>query len=471
MFHNLFMDIDYQKIRNKIAEGKEIVEKYKDETPRPVLEVCFSMFEINEMLVDKLEEIDNKISKNSRNSSIPPSKDPNPPPKKNKSLRDKSGKKKDEILQRLHSSRQVFDVEIINTVTEHQIFEGQCACGKAHCASYPAGVNANVQYGSSVRAIVGYLTKYQLIPSERLEEMMNDIFNTTVSEGTIDNISNYAENSLNIFGEKFKKHVPSMKVGNVDETPTKINGMPGYFHVLADAAFSFLYYDPKRGMSAVDRQGLLAKFKGVLVHDCFSMYFNYGKKHAVCNAHLLRELTFVEEKYNHRWAHKVKRYLFDLNELVNYYKGNGTFFIDKNDQDSLKQNFEEILLEGRIECADLITAVKNDGKKRGKQHPSLNLLNRMLKLQKEILKFMTDFDIPFTNNQAERDLLMTKVHLKISGGFRSEHGAQIFALFRSYISTAKKHGQSVFTALKNLYNPSHNETLDLFFKPPRLVGS
>ena len=121
--------------------------------------------------------------------------------------------------------------------------------------------------------------------------------------------------------------------------------------------------------------------------------------------------------------------------------------------------------------SSLIAAVKNKGKKRGKQHPALNLLNRMLKLRIEILRFIHDFDIPFTNNQAERDLRMTKVHLKISGGFRSEAGAQIFALFRGYIGTAKKHGQRVFTALKNLYNSSHNESLDLFFKPQVLTPS
>jgi transposase len=218
-------------------------------------------------------------------------------------------------------------------------------------------------------------------------------------------------------------------------------------------------------MAAVRRLGFLEKFKGTLVHDCFSMYFNYGTKHAVCNAHLMRELTFIEEQYGHRWANKVKIFLLDLNELKIYYKLNNIFHIDKNDLDALAKNFLELLSEGRNECLPLIKLVLNKGKRRGKQHPALNLVNRMLKLKTEILKFAHDFDIPFTNNLAERDLRMVKVHLKVSGGFRSEKGAEIFALFRGYIGTAKKHGQSVFMALKNLYNPSHNDSLDLFFRP------
>jgi len=497
--------MDYQKIRNKIAEGKEIVEKYKDETPKPVLEVCFSMFDINEMLVDKLEELDNKISKNSRNSSRPPSKDENTP-QRNQSLRGKSGKKSggqdghsgstlkkvetpDKIIQHplkgkckcgqnlsqlqshLHSTRQVFEVEILNVVTEHQVFEGECLCGKKHCSLYPEDVTANVQYGPGVRSIVGYLSKYQLIPSERLEEMMSDLFKTSVSEGTIDNFGRYAEDALNEFKDKFEGHVSEMKIGNVDETPTKVSGKQGYFHVLSNEAFSFLYFNFTRGMSAVNTLGFLSRFKGTLVHDCFSMYFNYGKDHAVCNAHLLRELTFIEEKYNYIWAHQVKRFLLDLNDLVWWHKNNDIYYLDKNDIDELENSFKNLLSEGRNECLPLIKSVRNKGKRRGKQHPALNLLNRMLKLQTEILKFMNDFDVPFTNNQAERDLRMTKVHLKVSGGFRSEKGAHIFALFRSYIGTAKKHGQSVFTALKNLYNSSHNETLDLFFKPKILNWS
>lgn len=223
-------------------------------------------------------------------------------------------------------------------------------------------------------------------------------------------------------------------------------------------------YHATRGMKAVDDIGILKIFKGTLVHDCFSMYFNYGKYHAVCNAHLLRELTFIEEKYQFVWASRVKTYLNDLNDLVRMDKELDLPSLDKNDKDELRDEFYKLLDAGRVELAPLIASVKNKGKRRGAQHPALNLLNRILKLKVEILRFMYDYDIPFTNNQAERDLRMAKVHQKLTGGFRSERGARLYALFRSYISTVKKHGLSVFEAIKNLYNPNCNPTLELIFK-------
>ena len=493
--------MDYKGIRNKIDEGKKIVEKYKDETPQPVLEVCYSMFDINSLLVDKLEELDNKISKNSRNSSKPPSTDDKNKIKPNQSLRKKSDKKtggqkgnKGSTLKRvatpnitnqhkpegdcscglnleglnlsMHSSRQVFEIEILKKVVEHQVFQGSCSCGINHCGSYPVDVKAPVQYGKSVRAIVNYFSKYQLIPSDRLREMMSDLFDTSVSEGSIDNFSNYAQGSLGEFKDKIFDHVVDVKTANVDETGTRVNGKKGHLHVFSNEYMSYIYYHTKRGMEAVNECGLLPKFKGTLVHDCFSMYFNYGGQHAICNAHLLRELTFIEEQYKFDWARKVKTFLFDLNELVKYDKSlDSEIFLSSGDKLKLKYEFFRLLIEGRRECAHLIKAVKNKGRIRGKQHVALNLLNRLLRLRKDILRFMYDYDIPFTNNQAERDLRMTKVHLKISGGFRSEQGARNYALFRSYISTVKKNGLSVFQALKNLYNPYNNPTLDTIFRP------
>jgi transposase len=494
--------MDYNGIRNKINEGKKIVEKYKHETPQPVLEVCYSMFEINSLLVDKLEELDNKISKNSRNSSMPPSSDDKNKTKPNQSLRKKSNKstggqlgKRGSTLKKvatpnikvvhkpkgncscglsfegmdlsIHSSRQVVEIEIQKKITEHQLLQGVCSCGEKHCATYPMDVSAPVQYGKSVRAIVNYFSKYQLIPSDRLREMMDDLFDTAVSEGSIDNFSSYAQNSLGNFKSKIFDHIEDIKVANVDETGTRVNGKKGHLHVFSNEYLSYIYYHASRGMKAVNECGLLPKFKGTLVHDCFSMYFNYGKNNAICNAHLLRELIFIEEKYKFSWATRVKTFLFDLNELIKFDRENQYEVVSKKDKKQLKWEFFRLLIEGRQECGHLIKAVKNKGRIRGKQHVALNLLNRLLRLRKDILRFMYDYDIPFTNNQAERDLRMTKVHLKISGGFRSERGARNYALFRSYISTVKKNGLSVFEALKNLHDPHKNPTLDIIFKQYR----
>ena len=490
------MILDYQKIRNKIEDGKKIVEQYKDQTPKPVLEVCYSMFEINSLLVDKLEELDNKISKNSRNSSKPPSSDSKDDIKPNQSQRKKNGNKsggqvghkgshlkrvanpdetikhepkgqctcgedKSKLKLSLHSTRQVFEIEFLKKVIEHQVLQGTCSCGQKHCGDFPEDVTAPTQYGQSVRAVVGYLAKYQLIPFERLAEMMSDLFDTHVSEGSIDNFASYAEDSLQEFEKELFKNLDQIKVANVDESPTRVNGKKGYLHVFSNEYLSFIYYHAKRGMQAVDACGLLNKFKGVLVHDCFSMYFNYGRFHAICNAHLTRELTFIEEKYEHQWATRVKTFLNDLNGLIKLDKELDITLLDSNLKDELRDEFYKLLNQGRQELAPLIAQVKNKGKKRGKQHPSLNLLNRMIKLKEDILRFMYDYDIPFTNNQAERDLRMAKVHLKITGGFRSERGAQNYALFRSYIGTVKKHGLSVFEAIKNLYNPHKNPILDV----------
>jgi transposase len=295
------------------------------------------------------------------------------------------------------------------------VYQGVCDCGEAHCAAFPLGVNARAQYGDSVRAVVAYLSKYQLIPYERVQEMMGELFKTPLSEGTVDNICKRGVSGLETFEMKVKDELLDEKSLHVDETPIRVEGGKGYLHVASSKALSFLSYHRKRGMEAVKEIGVLEKFKGLLVHDCFSMYFNYGGGHVICNAHLLRELTFIEEKYAYRWAHELKIFLLDTKGLVDQYKGEGLTHLHHSDSDRLALEFELILLRGRSEMKELIAKVQNRGKSRGKQHPALNLGNRMLRLKGDILRFMYDFDLPFTNNEAERDLRMAKVHMKISG--------------------------------------------------------
>jgi transposase len=488
--------MDYQKIRNKISEGKAIVEKYKDETPKPVLEVCFSMFEINEMLVDKLEEIDNKISKNSGNSSVPPSRDPNRQRRERKKSKNQSGgqpghkgsnlarvanpdavvdhkpkgkckcgKNIADLRMNLHSSRQIFEIEILKKAIEHRLFQTVCTCGESHCASYPAGVNAPAQYGASVQAIVAYLSKYQLIPYERIQELMTEIFSCPLSEGTVDNICLRSLDGLTEFETNAKEELLNQKMLHVDETPIRVENNKNYFHVMCNEAISLISHHFSRGMAAVVDIGVLDKFKGILIHDCYSMYFNYGGRHVVCNGHILRETKFIEEQYKFVWASQIQVFMWDLKWLVDESKKSGERVFDHLDAERFEAEYESILRRGRLEMKELILSVKNKGKVRGKQHPALNLCNRMLRLKKEILHFMYDFDIPFTNNEAERDLRMAKVHQKISGCFRSERGARSYALFRSYILTLKKQGLGIFEGIKNLFNPKKNATLDLIFKP------
>jgi transposase len=327
------------------------------------------------------------------------------------------------------AARQVFEIEIINKVIEHQTLSGFCSCGVEHCGEFPEGINGSTQYGE------------------------------------VDNIKNEGTEKLSEFESKIQDAILKQKVGNVDETPIRVGGHSGHLHVFCNTSLSYISYHAKRGMRAVVDIGILDKFKGTLIHDCFSMYFNYGSRHGVCNGHLLRELEFVIEKYSYTWAKEMKTFLLDANDLVKMSKAENEVLFDSLDCENFEEEFKRILLRGRFEMNFLVGMVKNKGKVRGKQHPALNLCNRMLRLHKEILLFLHDFDVPFTNNEAERDLRMSKVQMKVSGCFRSEDGARCFALFRSYIQTMKKHGLNIFEGIKNLFNPKGNDTLGVIFRP------
>jgi len=485
----------YNDVRKKIESNREMVNTEIHLLSPPVQEAVNSTFDICFFLVNKVEELDNKINKNSSNSSNPPSTDPK---KKPNSSRGKTGKNtggqpghKGSNLRRVENpslviehkpqgkcrcgmkvgdlpvvheqSRQVFEIEVVNKVVEHQTFSTVCSCGETHCGEFPEDVSGSTQYGASVRGIVTYLSKYQLIPSERLSQMMEDIFNYPLSEGTVDNIKNESAESLHSFEEKMKEAIQEEKIINVDETPVQVNGTKGYMHVACNEALTYIAYQAKRGMEAVMNIGVLDKFKGILIHDCFSMYFNYGSSHGICNAHLSRELKFIEEQYKYNWATEAKNLLWEAYDIVQMSKADGIRYFDSADCDELSAEFESILQRGRTEMKSLIQAVPTKGKKRGKQHPALNLCNRMLRLKKEILLFLYDHDVPFTNNEAERDLRMTKVQVKVSGGFRTEEGARGYALLRSYIQTMKKQGLGILEGLTNLFISNKNPTLDQIF--------
>ena len=181
----------------------------------------------------------------------------------------------------------------------------------------------------------------------------------------------------------------------------------------------------------MDAIGILPHFNGVLCHDHWKPYYQYGCKHALCNAHHLRELEWSATEDKQAWASEMKRFLLQLNQQVD--EANGK--LNEKQQDKCRKTYKKLLAKAQIECPPPDTPVEKKKRGRPKKSKSRNLLERLISFEEDVLRFIEDVDVPFTNNQGENDLRMTKVQQKISGCFRSEEGARIFCRVRAYLIT------------------------------------
>ena len=481
-------------VKKAIEEVKQFLASDTDLSPSAKAMFGLLMTVIS-LMSETINELNKKLGLNSKNSSKPPSSDPfgrgkgggKPKGRKgeNKKSKKNSGalKKKenpDEIkthklkgkcnncghdLSQLIScgfiSRQIWDVIIRYFIVEHQAEQATCLCGKKHTANFPEGVSNHIQYSDQVKALVSYFSQYQMIPFERVQEIFKDLFNLPLSEGTIFNSNSQMYNQLGSFSEQVKNALINGPLGHADETKINIAGKLKNLHVFSNDAYTYLEAHEKRGHQAMDEIGILPFFKGVLVHDCFSAYFKYDCDHALCGCHLLRELTFCEDMEGSRWAHEMRIFLEDLNELL---KGDD---LSKEEKDSLEGEYSDILLRGQLECPPpKVEEIKRKNKIsliiKEKKTKSRTLLERLKEKRKEILRFMHDPLVPFTNNLGERDFRMSKVQQRISGCFRSIKNANINARIRSYISTLKKQGIPVLEGLGNALAPT-NSTLNQLF--------
>jgi len=210
---------------------------------------------------------------------------------------------------------------------------------------------------------------------------------------------------------------------------------------------------PKRGQDAMDEAGILPDFTGTACHDHWKPYFNYGEsKHALCNAHHLRELAFLEKQYKQDFAPKMADLLIEVNEAK---KNNEIDHFEKTKINLYEQRYDEIVKEGFVANPEKIPPPDQKSKRgRTKQTPAYNLLRRFRDFKCEVLAFMHDFQVPFTNNQAEQDVRMIKVKQKVSGCFRTLTGAEEFADNRAYISTVRKNDENIFQALQGAFENS-----------------
>lgn len=425
-------------------------------------------------LIDAVTLFSSRLGLNSSNSSIPPSKDPRGSIKKTprKGVKRKPGaqpghkgttlKKTDapDEIEELHidrrtvptgfyktighETRQVFDIQISLFVKEYraEIIENQN--GDQYVAEFPDGVTQAAQYGNQTKASSVYLSQFQLVPLDRVRDYFEDQAGIPISKGSIANFNVEASERLEKFEMWAKKQLAESKLNHADETGINVGGKKLWLHNLSNDKVTLFHADEKRGKEAMDRMGVLPLFKGILCHDHWKPYFGYECSHSLCNAHHLRELQWCVDFENQEWAARMKSLLVEINDEK---LKSGS--VSEEQQMLFQKRYRTILTQGEVECP--ITK-KPEGKRgRTKKSKSRNLLERLRDFEKETLRFMREPDVPFTNNQGENDIRMTKVQQKISGCFRSMDGARNFCRIRSYLVTCRKNGFNPTEALRLLF--------------------
>lgn len=346
--------------------------------------------------------------------------------------------------------RSVIDLDIKVRVTEHRTFRADCpgSNGKDLRGAFPENVTAHVQYGDSFAIAAGVLDSFGYISDGRNAAILSALSGTTISPATVESLTGRCAEKVypalaRIRGELEKEHVT-----HHDETGTRIGGVLGWVHNTSTPRLTIQTIHGKRGREGIDAHGAVPRDDGISVHDCWAPYFGYGGKHAVCCAHLLRELTGIEENEpGHRWPTLFKEHLLSMKSAADAARGCGKASLDASELERFGERYDEILAMAEGECpAPPDPVPKRRGRKRkGKERA---LLERLAKLKKSVCMFVEDLEVPFDNNQAERDVRYVKVKSKVSGGFRTMDGAQSFLDVSSYLITARKNGFGAFEALR-----------------------
>lgn len=356
--------------------------------------------------------------------------------------------------------RQVVELPPLRLHTvEHRVERVCCpACGYMSSGQFPPEAASPVQYGPRLKAFVVYLRVYQLLPMARTCELVADLFESggqepTPSEGTLDKVLRECAGQLEEVVCSIREGVRHSEVAHFDETGLYVEKKRHWLHVACTPRLTYYYWHPKRGQEGSTAAGVLPHFTGTAVHDAYAPFWRYGCPHALCNAHLLRELIFLADRHGQKWATGLQELLREMLGAVTVARQCGEALLPDDIVAEFEGRYQQLLEEG---LAHNPQAPPPPQHRRGrvKQSPARNLLERLRTHAEEVLRFIHDLRVPFDNNQAERDLRMMKVQQKISGRFRSEEGATTFCCIRSYISTMRKQGQPLMTALEQAFYAS-----------------
>jgi transposase len=463
-----------EEIRAAIRQGEDAT-----------VAVIRSLIQMIVLQAARIQALEDQHAKNSSNSGKPPSSDGLKKPSRNRSLRRSSGKKsgaqpghpghrlamspqpdrvarhpvqccahcqgslKNVLVDHLEK-RQEYELPPMRLiVTEHQAEAKVCpTCGHTTQAPFPAGITQLAQYGLGFKALLSYLNQKHFIPLERINEFCEDLFEHSVGEGTILSANGQVAETVEPVNERIRQHlIETEETAHFDESGLRVNGKLHWIHSAGTHRATFYHVDPKRGQPGMDRAGILPKRTGNSMHDDWASYYKYANtQHASCNAHHLRELEFLQERYPQAWEGELAKLLVTIKAAVEKAVEQGLTGLPDEHLTAFKVRYDELVSQGIA----LNPVAERPSGKRGKlkQPPPKNLLDRLKEHKRAVLAFMYDFKVPFDNNLAERDIRMVKLKQKISGCFRSEDGAKVFCSIRSYLSTAHKNGMSAFKALK-----------------------
>ena len=359
-------------------------------------------------------------------------------------------------------SRQVFDIPPVELlVTEHQVAVKDCpACGQTNQGHFPFEVSNVVQYGPRIKGMMVYLMEQQLLPSHRTCECLSDLLGVNVSEGTLYNTRAQCTELVAPLEQEIAQAIHAAEVVHFDETGLRVNQHLWWLHVAATDGLTYYFVHPKRGRIAMDERGILSEFEGKAVHDGWRSYQGYDCEHFLCNAHHLRELQYVLEHYNQWWAFHLSVLLVSIHSQIKALRAQGKPALSDEALAAFNARYDDILEQG-LKQNPMPPPDPAQPKKRGRPKRSVprNLLERLQTHKAAVLGFMRNFDIPFDNNQAERNLRMMKLKQKISGCFRSEQGARDFCRIRGYLSTLRKQGLDILDALVDLFSGSARSLL------------
>src|SRR5215207_3278482 len=346
-------------------------------------------------------------------------------------------------------ARQVFDLPPLRLgVAEHRAERRRCACGTTTAGRFPEHVRAAACYGPGVRALVAYLCVHQHLPVDRAAQLLADVLGASVTTGTLVAVVAEGAAGLEGFVEVVREGLAGAPVAHFDETGARVAGRLHWVHSASTSLLSLFTVHPKRGKVAMDQAGVLPGFGGVAVHDGWAPYWRYDVTHALCGAHLLRELDAITEEPGQGWAAGMAELLVDAKLVADRARAAGLPRIDDQARDRLHARYQRLLADGQ--AANPPPRRLGRGR-RPRRSPAARLLARLDTHRGQVLRFLDDLLVPFDNNQAERDLRMVKLQQKISGCWRTLAGAEAFLTVRSYISTARKHGMEVLGVLRRLF--------------------